>query len=218
MRRPSWLKRRDADSRPESPAGRVRDVYFSFDFERDLWRARRVRAIWTRRPRCTAAGFFDESPETIAKARGDPAIKQIINAGMRAAAVTCVLIGRETYKQRWIDYEIFRSVERGMGVFGVRIHAMRTPKGETDKAGPNPFLYLGYALSHDGILLPHVRLKSGWQYEPSAAPIRPGAAPYLMPGKRPILEDLFAVHDWIKDAGEINFPAWVAAAAAQAGR
>jgi hypothetical protein len=52
-------------------------------------------------------------------------------------------MGAETYQRRWVDYEIFKSVEEGMGVFGVWINGLKDKAGNADMRGQNSFSYLG---------------------------------------------------------------------------
>src|SRR4029077_17414867 len=93
---------------------------------------------------------FNGSLEEKAKKEGDDVVKRLIDNGLQGCSVVCVLIGNETYTRRWVDYEIFKSIEMGMGVFGIRIHQIPDAKkvsqtsDGTDERGPNPFNYLGY--------------------------------------------------------------------------
>lgn len=196
----------------------VRRVFFSFHYQRDVWRAQQVRNHWVTKER-TAAGFFDGSLEEKAKKEGNAVVKRLINRGLKGQSVTCVLIGTETYTRRWVGYEIFKSIEEGMGVFGVRIHGLKNRDGERDKQGPNPFRFLGYGSRADSNQMwPMIKYDSGWKDAPLNDPISASAAPYLKGTKEPDLDDLFKVYNWVADEGYKNFSKWVAAAARQAGR
>jgi hypothetical protein len=48
------------------------------------------------------------------------------------------LIGAETASRRWVKYEIDRSIEKGNGLLGVRIHMLKDSAGNTDAAGAIP--------------------------------------------------------------------------------
>jgi len=199
------------------PSGRF--VFFSFHYQRDIMRVQQIKNHYITKLGYQAAGYFDGSLSELAKTEGTVAVKRAINKGLPGASVTCVLIGAETYKRHWVDYEIFRSIELGKGVIGIRIHQLEDPRTGPDIAGPNPFDYLGYGGSDTTkTMVPHARYGDGWKPYRDADPISPSVAPYLAPGTRPILSSLFEVYDWVTDDGYNNFPNWIAKAARQAGR
>ena len=165
----------------------------------------------------TTAGFFDGSLEEKAKAEGDDVVRRMINDSLDGCSVLCVLIGRETYTRRWVDYEIFKSIQFGMGVLGIRIHQIADPNWGTDVPGSNPFNYLGYGRKA-GKLRPMIKYNSGWKDAPYQSLITESAAPYLLNIDRPVLSSIFYVYDWEDDDGYNNFGEWVEDAADQAGR
>jgi hypothetical protein len=99
----------------------ARRVFFSFHYERDVWRANQVR-------NCNvvagveAAGFFDHSAYEEAKRQGHAAIRRLIQDHIEGTSVTVVLIGKETAKRFWVRHEIAQSVARQNGMLGVQIH------------------------------------------------------------------------------------------------
>jgi MTH538 TIR-like domain (DUF1863) len=197
----------------------TRRVFFSFHFQADIMRVQQVRQHWVSKLRYEAAGYFDGSLEELAKKEGKIAVKRAINAGLPGSSVTCVLIGAETYQRHWVAYEIFRSIELGKGVLGIRIHQLKCPRTGAGKKGPNPFECLGYGGDDTTQkMTPYAHYKDGWKPYEDANPISPSAARYLVPGTRPILSNLFSVYDWVDDNGYDNFATWVARAANQAGR
>jgi hypothetical protein len=198
----------------------VRRVFFSFHYQRDIWRVNQVRNHWIAKDDRQAAGYFDGSLWEAAQTLGKARVKRIIDDGLTGSSVTCVLIGAETYTRHWVDYEIFRSIELGKGVFGVRIHGLKNRDGVTDSWGANPFDFLGYGTDqrYPDMMVPYAKYREGWKVYEEADPISPGAAPYLQPNSKPILSSLFRVYDWVADNGYLNFPEWVRAAAQQAGR
>ena len=197
----------------------TRRVFFSFHYQRDIWRVQQVKNHWVTKDSKEAAGFFDGSLEEKAKKEGDAAVKKLINDGLVGSSVLCVLIGTETYTRRWVDYEVFKSVELGMGVFGVRIHQLKNKDGNIDSLGSNPFSFLGYGTKHtDSKMHPMINYKDGWRDAPLNGPINESAAPYLNRASKPNLSSLFSVYDWVDNDGYTNFSAWVASAAKQADR
>lgn len=115
----------------------ARRVFFSFHYERDIWRANVVRNSWITQDRA-AAGFFDASLWEEAKRKGDAAIKRMIDNGLLRTSVTAVLIGAETADRGYVRYEIQQSIARGNGLLGVRIHTIGDRMGFADSWGSNP--------------------------------------------------------------------------------
>jgi hypothetical protein len=198
----------------------ARTVYFGFHYQRDIHRVQQVKKHYVTKGTYTEAGFFDGSLEEKAKKEGDDVVKKLINNGLKGSSVLCVLIGKETYTRRWVDYEILKSVELGMGVFGIWIHQLKHPKDGADIAGSNPFGYLGYG-TRDGEadkMYPMIKYSNGWKDAPYLLPITAATAPYLKGTNKPILSDIFKCYDWVDNDGYSNFGKWVEAAAKQAGR
>ena len=120
----------------------ARRVFFSFHYERDIWRANIVRNSWVTQDR-EAAGFWDASLWEEAKKKGDEAIKRMVDEGMKGSSVTAVLIGKETSGRKWVRYEIKKSYEEGMGLLGIYIHNIKDSSGNTDEKGNNIFGEIG---------------------------------------------------------------------------
>jgi hypothetical protein len=203
-----------------APPPPARRVYFSFHFDRDIRRVQVVKNHAVHKGGYRAGGFFDGSLKELAKKESSQAVKRAINSGIEGSSVTCVLIGQETYTRDWVDYEIFKSVERGMGVFGVRIHGIRDAAFKTvDPSGANPFHYLAYAQSTpNGNMLPYRKLTGGWTQFEEGASINRNAAKYIPANGEFFLERVFSVYDWVLDDGYNNFQSWVAEAARKAGK
>ncbi|MDH4127621.1 MAG: TIR domain-containing protein, partial [Spirochaetota bacterium] len=109
-----------------------------FHYERDIWRANQVRNSWVTKDR-EAAGFWDASLWEEAKKKGGPAIKKMIDDGLKNTSVTAVLIGCETADREYVQYEIEQSIKRGNGLLGIYIHKLKNQDGDTDCKGDNPF-------------------------------------------------------------------------------
>lgn len=194
-----------------------RRVFFSFHYQRDIMRVMQVKNHYVTKDNYTEAGYFDGSLEEKAKKEGDQTVKRLIDNGLSGSSVLCVLIGTETYQRRWVHYEIFKSIELGMGVFGVRIHKLKDPRGGTDVPGESPFRVLGYG-KKAGLKHPMIKYEDGWKDAPLLSSIETPVALYLKSADKPMLSDLFTVYDWQDDDGYHNFGAWIEAAANQAGR
>ncbi len=122
----------------------ARRVFFSFHYERDIWRASQVRNSWVTKPDREAAGFWDAASWEEVKKMGDDAIKQWINRQLEGTSVTVVLIGYETSTREYVNYEINRSWDRGNGLIGIYIHKLKDQNNEMDYKGDDPFINLGY--------------------------------------------------------------------------
>jgi hypothetical protein len=201
----------------------ARSVFFSFHYQRDIMRAQVVKQHHITKDNYTTAGFFDGSLEEKSKKDGNDVVKRMINKGLVGSSVTCVLIGNETNKRRWVDYEILKSVELGMGVLGIRIHQIADARKVTfltdgkDLSGSSPFAYLGYNRKGSQ-LTPMINYNTGWEAAPMMSAISDSAAPYLKGTGSLVLSSIFSVYDWIDDGGYANFAKWVERAAKQAGR
>jgi len=115
----------------------ARRVFFSFHYERDIWRATNVRNSHVV-DGTAPAGFQDASLWEEAKKKGDEAIKRLINAGLNNTTVTVVLIGAETAARKWVDYEIQRSIERGNGLLGIYVDQIKDQSGAISTRGTIP--------------------------------------------------------------------------------
>lgn len=115
----------------------ARKVFFSFHYQRDLWRANVVRNIGVIEG-ISAAGFRDASLWEETKRKGDAAVKKLIDKGLDDTSVTIVLIGAETANRKYVSYEVEQSVGRRNGILGIRINNIKNRDGSTDPAGPVP--------------------------------------------------------------------------------
>lgn len=114
-----------------------RRVFFSFHYEEDVWRASNLRNAG-QFDAAAAAGWDDASLWEEAKKKGDAAIRRLIDNGLKNTSVTAVLIGEKTSTRPWVTYEIKKSIERGNGLLGVRIHGIGDKKGRKGKSGAVP--------------------------------------------------------------------------------
>lgn len=115
----------------------ARRVFFSFNYSRDIWRVNQIRSM----PSIigsAAAGFQDASLWEEAKKKGDAAIKRLIDKGLMNTSVTVVCIAWGTAGRKYINYEIDKSIERGHGLLGLRIHHLKDQNGNTTNPGQIP--------------------------------------------------------------------------------
>ena len=69
----------------------ARRVFFSFHYERDVWRANVVRNSWVTKGNYIEAGFIDAADFEEIKKQGDEAIKRWINSQLDGISVTVVI-------------------------------------------------------------------------------------------------------------------------------
>ena len=117
----------------------ARVAFFSYHYDRDIWRVNIVRNGWIAHADRDTAGYYDGSLWEEAKRKGDGAIQRLIDEGLNGCSVTSVLLGAQTDGRKWVDYEIEESHKAGMGLLAIRIHGLRDAHGRTDVAGSNPF-------------------------------------------------------------------------------
>jgi len=117
----------------------ARRTFFSFHYERDVWRAGQIRNSWVAKPDRESAGFWDAAAWEEVKKKGEDAIHRWIDSQLNGTSVTVVLIGAETSTRPYVGYEIKQSHNKGNGMLGIYIHNMKDQHGYTDTKGNNPF-------------------------------------------------------------------------------
>lgn len=117
----------------------ARSVFFSFHYQRDIWRVNQIRNL-DEIVGSAAAGFRDSSLWEEAKKKGDAEIKKMIDSALNYTSVTVVFIGSQTAGRKYINYEIQKSLDRGNGLVGIQIHELKNQAGLTDTLGAIPKL------------------------------------------------------------------------------
>ena len=118
----------------------MRQVFYSFHYRKDNWRASQVRNIGVVKGNSPA---IDNDWEAI-KEGGESSIKRWIDSQMQNRSCTVVLIGSQTANRDWINYEICQSWIMKMGLVGIYVHGLEDKNGEVATKGHNPFDYLVY--------------------------------------------------------------------------
>ena len=113
----------------------ARRCFFSFHYKPDAERASQVRNIGVIEGNRPAT---DNDWEAVIGG-GDSAIKRWIADQMDGRSCTVVLVGSTTANRKWINYEIVKSWDAGMGIVGIRIHGLKNLSGNISSAGTNPF-------------------------------------------------------------------------------
>ena len=117
-----------------------RQVFYSFHYKPDCWRASQVRNIGVVEGKKPVP---DNDWEEITSA-GDDAIKKWIADQMKYRSCAVVLVGNKTADRKWINYEIAKSWDESMGVVGIYIHGLKNSEEYVSEKGNNPFDYINY--------------------------------------------------------------------------
>ena len=113
----------------------MRQVFFSFHYNNDVWRAGQVRNMGVVDSSST---WSDNDWEQVRKT-SSAAITRWINKEMDMRSCVVVLIGEETASRKWVKYEIEKAYERGKGIVGVYVHNLEDRDGQQSRKGRNPF-------------------------------------------------------------------------------
>jgi hypothetical protein len=118
----------------------TRHVFYSFHYKPDVMRVSQVRNIGALEANKPAR---DNDWEAVASGK-EPAIKKWITGQMKGRSCTVVLVGENTANRKWINHEIIKSWDEGIGVVGIRIHGLKNTDNYIAKQGKNPFDFIGY--------------------------------------------------------------------------
>ncbi len=112
-----------------------RQVFYSFHFQRDAWRAAQVRNIGATEH---TEPVSDNSWEQVRRG-GDAAIRRWIDSQMASRSCVVVLIGAQTASRKWVDYEIRKAWDDKKGLLGIHIHHLLNRERMQSAKGTNPF-------------------------------------------------------------------------------
>lgn len=112
-----------------------RRVFFSFEYQKDAWRASQVRNMG----KVDGSSTFSGNNWEEVRKKNDVAIKKWIDEQMAMRSCIVVLIGNTTSTRPWIKYEIEKAYELEKGIVGIYIDRLKDQNGEQCSAGANPF-------------------------------------------------------------------------------
>jgi hypothetical protein len=139
----------------------ARKVFFSFHYDRDVFRVMQVRNSWVVRPGDTAQPFYDKAEFEEAKRRAG-GVEKWIEDQLAGTSVTVVLYGADTSNRPWVKHEIKRSHALGKGQLAIAIHKIRDPRTGTDVAGVNPLSR--FTINRQGATIPLSRLYHAYDW------------------------------------------------------
>lgn len=140
----------------------ARKVFFSFHYERDVWRSSIVRNSDTVKAEADERGFIDAADWEKLKRSGDAAVQKWIKDQMNGTSVTVVLIGAETSTRPWVQYELQQSFDRGNAIVGIRIHNIKDKDKKTDTEGKTTFGSLGKNVQGKDVFFGNVATIYDW--------------------------------------------------------
>ena len=112
-----------------------RQVFFSFEYCKDCWRAAQIRNMGV----VDAESTFSDNDWEEVKSKSDENIKKWIDNQMAMRSCVVVLIGETTATRKWVRYEIQKAYELNKGLVGIYIHNLSDNEGNTTSGGQNPF-------------------------------------------------------------------------------
>jgi hypothetical protein len=118
----------------------ARKCFYSFHYKPDNARASQVRNIGVIEGNQPAP---DNDWESVTRG-GDDATRKWITSQMNGKTCTVVLVGNETANRKWINHEIIKSWDDGLGVVGIYIHGLKNLAGQTATKGNNPFDFISH--------------------------------------------------------------------------
>ena len=116
-----------------------RKVFFSFHFQRDVWRVSQIRNCNVITTTYAQSDFVDAAAWETVMRQGDSNIKKWIDTQIHGTSITIVLIGQETSTREYVLYEIEKSYNKGNALIGIYIHNMQDQYQKTNFQGANPF-------------------------------------------------------------------------------
>ena len=112
----------------------ARSVFYSFHYQNDISRIMIVRNRWVTFGTQSASGIIDHADFEKIQRQGNRAVEKWIDQQLSGTSATIVLIGAETLKRPYVQYEICQSIERGNAIIGVYIHRIKDLDGLTSIA------------------------------------------------------------------------------------
>jgi len=112
-----------------------RQVFFSFHYDNDSWRAAQIKNMG----KVSESSTFSANDWEEVKEKGDSKIEAWIDEQMVKRSCLVVLIGAKTSNRKWIKYEIKKAYELNKGIVGIYINKLENSSGEQDDEGDNPF-------------------------------------------------------------------------------
>jgi hypothetical protein len=150
---------------------------------------------------------------------------------VRNSTTVCVLSGANTWRSRWVKYEIARAVIEERGLLAIHIDDVEPNRTTAERPGLNPLHVMGIYQHENGhyyLVERHEVVKDvstgalGFEWRLYADHPDPLVPPRYVGdidmGRAAPLSMFTAEHDFLADDGAANIVGWIDDAAAQVGR
>ena len=208
-----------------------RRVYFAFDFD-DLARIEIVRQSGKVGLRETIQrGFYDRAVWESRAVKNESGLLALMREAVKNSTTVCVLSGANTWRSRWVKYEIARAVIEERGLLAIHIDDIEPNRTTPERPGLNPLHVMGIYQHENGhyyLVERHEVVKDvstgalgfEWRlYADHPDPlVPPRYAGEIDMGRAAPLSMFTAEHDFLADDGAANIVSWIDDAAAQVGR
>jgi hypothetical protein len=226
---PAELLRRSASSERTSARAVARKVYFAFDFD-DLTRVEAVRQTGKVGLRETIQrGFYDRAVWESRAAKNAAGLMQLLCEAVKLSSAVCVLVGANTWRSRWVKYEIARALIEERGLLAVHVSGIGE-RGAPERPGLNPLCTMGIYQHENGhcyLVERHETVKNAdtgelgfeWRlYQDHPDPVLPPRyVGSIAVGRAAPLSLFTTEHDFVVDDGAAHIGEWIDAAAASVG-
>ena len=112
-----------------------RQVFFSFQYKPDNWRAGMVRNMG----KVDDSSTFSDNDWEEVRRKSDKDIEEWIEKQMKMRSCIVVLIGSTTSQSKWVKYEIERAYYLNKGIVGIYINKLEDSDGNQSYEGCDPF-------------------------------------------------------------------------------
>jgi hypothetical protein len=208
-----------------------RRVYFAFDFD-DVARIEIVRQSGKVGLRETIQrGFYDRAVWESRALKNESGLLALMREAVRNSTTVCVLSGANTWRSRWVKYEIARAVIEERGLLAIHVDDIEPNRAAPERPGLNPLHVMGVYQHENGhyyLVERHEVVKDvstgalGFEWRLYADHPDPLVPPRYVGdvemGRAAPLSLFTAEHDFLADDGAANIVSWIDDAAAQVGR
>jgi len=199
----------------------ARRTFFSFHYQPDIWRVWNVRNSWVvNDSEQISDGFLDGSVFEASRRESPDALKRFLREGLKNSSVTCVLVGSETSKRRWVRFEIVQSILKGNGLLSVDIHNVQNKDRQTSVQGVDPLSQIGLYKTDSGIYFAEFNSGKWEAYSDYTRPIPESDLWFDAPKTNSVvpLSKHCLRYDFIAQDGRKNIGGWIETAAKLANR
>ncbi|EGO8064558.1 TIR domain-containing protein [Enterococcus faecalis] len=112
-----------------------RQVFFSFEYKKDNWRAGQIKNMGI----VDGSSTFSSNEWEEVKEKSDQKIKEWIDSQLDKRSCIVVLVGTTTASRKWVKYEFEKAYQLNKGIVGIYAHNLKDVLGNQATKGTNPF-------------------------------------------------------------------------------